>query len=88
MNNKRSGFAFLLTDTGGKILLGLVFASVILVPVLNLMVPESSPFHLPTYVVSLLGKYLAFAILALSVDLIWGFTGLPLGPNSEIFFMP
>ena len=76
MTDSRSGFAFLLTDTGGKILLGLVLASVILVPVLNLMVPETSAFHVPTFIVSLFGKYLTFAILALSVDLIWGFTGI------------
>ena len=47
-----------------------------LVPLLNLVVPASSPFHVPTYVVSLLGKYMAFALLALSVDLIWGYCGI------------
>ena len=54
----------------------LILAAAVLVPAGNLMLPASSPFHVPTYVVSLLGKYLAFALLALSVDLIWGFCGI------------
>ncbi len=72
----RSGFAFLLSDRGGKILLGLLLAAVIVVPILNLLVPASSPFHLSTFMVSLFGKYLCYALLALSVDLIWGFAGI------------
>jgi len=63
-------------DAGGRITIAVLAAAAILVPVLNLLVPESSGFHVPTYIVSLLGKYLAFALLALSVDLIWGFAGI------------
>lgn len=48
----------------------------VLLPYLNLAVPESSPYHVPTYLVALIGKYLCFALLALSVDLIWGFCGI------------
>ena len=73
---RRSGFSFLLTDTGGQWLLGIILAAIIFVPVLNLYVPETSFFHVPTYMVSLLGKYLTFALLALSVDLIWGYCGI------------
>ncbi|MFP6757497.1 MAG: urea ABC transporter permease subunit UrtC [Alphaproteobacteria bacterium] len=65
-----------LADTGGRALLGLLLLAAILVPVLNLMVPADSAFHVPTYIVTLLGKYLAFALLALSVDLIWGYAGI------------
>jgi urea transport system permease protein len=71
-----SGFAFLLSDTGGKILLAILAATIVLAPILNLMVPESSPFHLSTFAVSLIGKYLCYALLALSVDLIWGYAGI------------
>ena len=46
------------------------------VPVLNLAVPESSPLHVSTYVMTLIGKYLCFAMLALAVDLVWGFCGI------------
>jgi urea transport system permease protein len=69
-------FAFLYADRGGQIFLGILLAAAILVPVFNLMVPADSAFHVPTWVVSLLGKYLCFALLALSVDLIWGFCGI------------
>ncbi|MDZ7750577.1 MAG: urea ABC transporter permease subunit UrtC [Gammaproteobacteria bacterium] len=46
------------------------------VSVLNLAVPESSPLHVSTYTVTLLGKYLTYALLALAVDLIWGYCGI------------
>lgn len=72
----KSGFHFLLSDTGGKILLTLLVVSIILVPILNLMVAPESAIHLPTFLVGLFGKYLTFALLALSVDLIWGFCGI------------
>jgi urea transport system permease protein len=49
---------------------------IIAVPVLNLLVPQGSPFHVPTYIVSLLGKYLAYAMLAVALDLVWGYCGI------------
>ncbi len=45
-------------------------------PILNLAVPESSPWHLSTYTVTLLGKYLCYALLAVAVDLVWGYLGI------------
>ena len=48
----------------------------VLVPAANLLVPEGSAFHLSTYTVTLLGKYLCYALLALSVDLVWGYLGI------------
>jgi len=45
-------------------------------PLLNLAVPAGSPLHLSDYVVSLLGKIMCFAIVALAMDLIWGYTGI------------
>ena len=48
----------------------------VLVPVLNLLVSPSSPLYVPTYLVSLFGKYLCYALLALSIDLIWGYCGI------------
>ncbi len=54
----------------------LLLLAAILVPALNLLVPTDSALHVPSYVVSLVGKYLAFALLALSVDLVWGYCGI------------
>ena len=49
---------------------------VVLVPVLNLAVAPDSPVAVPDYLVPLLGKYLCYAILALSLDLVWGYAGI------------
>ncbi|HVV94414.1 MAG TPA: urea ABC transporter permease subunit UrtC, partial [Hyphomicrobiales bacterium] len=65
-----------LLDRTGAIFVALAVLAAVLVPVLNLAVPASSPFHLSDYLVPLFGKYLCYALLALSVDLIWGFAGI------------
>lgn len=66
----------LLSPLGAKITLAVLLGVAVLVPLSNLALPAGSTFHIPTYLVSLLGKYLCFALLALSVDLIWGFCGI------------
>jgi urea transport system permease protein len=63
-------------DRTASVFLALVLGAGILVPFLNLAVPEGSPLHLSDHLVPLIGKYLCFALLALSVDLIWGFSGI------------
>jgi urea transport system permease protein len=47
-----------------------------LLAVLNLATPPDSAVHVPVYMISLAGKYLCFAMLALAVDLVWGFAGI------------
>jgi len=54
-------------------------------PVLNLWVPEGSVFHLSDYGVGLLGRIMCYAICALAMDLIWGFTGI-LSLGHGLFF--
>jgi urea transport system permease protein len=63
-------------DRGATIFLIAVVLIAILVPVLNLAVSASSNFYIPTYLVALFGKYACYALLALSIDLIWGFAGI------------
>jgi len=63
-------------DRGGAALLAVLAAVAIGVPVLNGVVPPSSPLHLSTYALTLIGKYMCYAMLALAVDLIWGFGGI------------
>jgi len=48
----------------------------VLVPVLNLVVPEGNAFHLSDYAVQLVGKIMCYAMCALAMDLIWGYTGI------------
>ena len=56
-----------------------------LAPVLNLWVPQGSLFHLSDYGVALVGKIMCFAICALAMDLIWGYTGI-LSLGHGLFF--
>lgn len=53
-----------------------LLALAILVPASNLLVPEGSPGHIPTHFVVLFGKYLTYAMLALALDLVWGYCGI------------
>ena len=63
-------------DRGAIIFVALLAAIAVIVPVLNLAVPATSPFSVSTYFVSLFGKYICYALLALSLDLIWGYCGI------------
>ena len=66
------------------VLVAIVLIAVV-VPVLNLMVPAESVFHLDDFYVSLAGKILCYAICALAMDLIWGYTGI-LSLGHGLFF--
>jgi urea transport system permease protein len=63
-------------DRSAAIFVIIVAAAALLVPILNLALPETYALHLPTYLVALFGKYVCYAILALSIDLIWGYCGI------------
>ena len=56
--------------------LSLLFGVTLYASVCNLYVPENSIFHVSTYTITLLGKYLSFALLALAVDVVWGYCGI------------
>ena len=62
-----------------------VVAVAVLVPVLNLLVPADSAFHLSDYAVQLIAKIMCYAIAALAMDLIWGYTGI-LSLGHGVFF--
>jgi len=66
------------------VLVAIVLIAVV-VPVLNLLVPADSVFHLDDFYVSLAGKILCYAICALAMDLIWGYTGI-LSLGHGLFF--
>ena len=68
--------AWLLSDRAGLALLAVLAVLAVGVPALNLLTPPDSPLHLSAYTVTLLGKYLCYALLAVSVDLVWGYMGI------------
>src|SRR6186713_3448103 len=69
-------FSMLRADRGGRTFLAVLLAVAVLMPVLHLVVPESSALHLSSYWMTLVGKYMAYAMLALAVDLVWGYCGI------------
>ncbi len=69
---------FLFKGLQGKIgwVAGAILLLSVLVPFCNLMLPESHLLYVPDYAVSLFGKYLTYALLALALDLVWGYCGI------------
>src|SRR5687768_5079767 len=63
-------------DRSATIFLLVVAGLGVLIPLSNLLLPAGSMFQVPTYLVALFGKYACYAILALSIDLIWGYCGI------------
>ena len=59
--------------------------AMVLLPLFNILVPEESFLHVPNYMFALMGKYLCYALVALAIDLIWGYTGI-LSLGHGVFF--
>jgi urea transport system permease protein len=62
--------------TADRVVLLVLAALGVAVPVLNLAVGTESALHMSTFTVTLLGKYLCYMLLALAVDLVWGYGGI------------
>ncbi|CAN7176818.1 urea ABC transporter permease subunit UrtC [Rhizobium sp. LjRoot254] len=71
-----TGFLLRALDQRIIIAIAIILAVAVLVPASNLLLPVDSPFRIPTYVMSLMGKYLTYALLALTLDLVWGYCGI------------
>ena len=74
-----------LSRTGWTVWLALLALLCGLVPVLNLLVPPGSVFHLSDFAVGLVAKIMCYAMCALAMDLIWGYTGI-LSLGHGLFF--
>ena len=75
----------LLSANGWRGVILALIAICILAPLLNLLVPASSIFHLSDYAVALIGKIMCYAICALAMDLVWGIAGV-LSLGHGLFF--
>jgi urea transport system permease protein len=69
-------FAPLRTDRGGHVFLIVLGIVAVIVPILHLATSDSSALHLSSYTVTLIGKYMCYALLAIAVDLVWGYCGI------------
>lgn len=89
INTKRTPFIMrFLSATGrrGWMALGLfALLTLVLMPLLHLALPADNPFHVSGYVITLTGKILCYAIVAVAMDLIWGYTGI-LSLGHGVFF--
>jgi urea transport system permease protein len=72
-------------ERGSTAFLGAVALTAIAVPILNRVLPSSSALHISAYGLTLIGKYMCYAMLALAVDLIWGYCGI-LSLGHAVFF--
>ena len=63
-------------EPGGFALLVVLAIVAVLVPLLNLALPVDAALHVPNYTVTLLGKYLCYALAAVALDLVWGYCGI------------
>ena len=75
----------LLSPSGWAVFIGLLLVVGVLVPVLNLWLPVAHPLHMSDFAVSLIGKIMCYAMCALAMDLIWGYTGI-LSLGHGLFF--
>lgn len=66
----------LLSLKGWLWLIILLIVAMLVIPLLNRLLPTDAMFYVPDWVIENLGKYMCFAIMALAIDLIWGYTGI------------
>ncbi|APX93473.1 urea ABC transporter permease subunit UrtC [Halomonas sp. 1513] len=59
-----------------QLFIGVLLAAMTLVTLLHVVVPAGHPLYVNAYTVNLFGKYLSYALLAVAVDLVWGYLGI------------
>lgn len=69
-------YTLITNDKIGRYVIAAILGISILSVLLNLVMPEGSLLHVPTYVITLMGKYMCYALLALALDLVWGYCGI------------
>ncbi|MEM7388075.1 MAG: urea ABC transporter permease subunit UrtC, partial [Verrucomicrobiota bacterium] len=65
-----------LKDASDRVFVGLVVAAMIALPLGNWLVSPESPFYVSAFSLGVWGKYLCYAVLAISLNMMWGYTGL------------
>ncbi len=69
-------YTLIMNDKVGRYVIAAILGISFLSVLLNIVMPEGSFLHVPTYVITLMGKYMCFALLALALDLVWGYCGI------------
>ena len=63
-------------ERGSQVFLAVLVLTAVLVPILHLGFAETSALHMTSYTMTLIGKYMTYALLAVAVDLVWGYCGI------------
>ncbi len=71
-----TSFVFRALDRKARWVTAVLLAVALLIPLANLALPADHPLHVPNFTISLVGKYLCYALLALALDLVWGYCGI------------
>ena len=74
-----------LMSANEKVVIPVLLGLVVFASLSNLFIPQDSFFYVSTFTITLLGKYLCYALLALAVDVIWGYAGI-LSLGHGVFF--
>lgn len=76
MQNTHPAVRLLAGERGTQVFLALLLTVGVAAPIMHLAFPESSALHLSSYTMTLMGKYMTYALLAIAVDLVWGYCGI------------
>src|SRR4051812_41267843 len=68
--------AQLFGERGTQVFLAVLVLTAVLVPILHVGFAEDSALHMTSYTMTLIGKYMTYALLAVAVDLVWGYCGI------------
>ena len=68
--------SILRSDRATQTFLFVLLGITVVAALANLLFPPDSALHVSTYTLSLLGKYMTYALLAVAIDLIWGYCGI------------
>ena len=82
---ERRGMTRLFTPKAWTAIFAVAAVLVVLLPTLHLALPDSHPMHVSSFWITLLGKFMCYAVVALAMDLIWGYTGI-LSLGQGLFF--
>ena len=74
--NTHPGWRSILSSKGGNLFVVVIAAVTLFASAANQLFAPESPLHVDTYTITLLGKYLSFALLAMAVDVVWGYCGI------------
>jgi urea transport system permease protein len=85
MSARASILSRLYGPRGWLALAAFAFVLMVVFPVFNLVVPPDSAFHISAYWITLMGKIMCYMMVALAMDLIWGYTGI-LSLGHGLFF--